>query len=81
MTKQDGTFSLTTGQTDGAAAGKYVVTIICPVPIKTKSEGMSFGGDPETEDRLQGAYANRDASQIKVTIKDGPNQLEPFDLK
>ena len=81
LTKPDGTFEVTTGSASGAAAGKYLVTIICPVPLKNQPKGMSFGGEPETEDRLKGAYANRDKSQIKVEIKDGPNHLPPFDLK
>lgn len=81
LTKEDGTFSLTTGETSGAPAGKYVVTIICATPVASTGEGMAFGGIPETEDRLKGAYANRDTSQIKVEIKTGSNQLEPFDLK
>ena len=80
-TKPDGTFSVVTGEIEGALPGKYTVTVMCQIPVKTKTEGMSFGGEGETEDRLKGAYANRDTSQIKVTIKDGPNQLEPFDLK
>lgn len=81
LTNDDGTFSLTTGQSPGAPAGKYVVTIICFVPLKTKVQGMSMGGEPETYDRLQGAYADRAASRIKVEVKSGPNQLEPFQLK
>jgi hypothetical protein len=80
-TKDDGTFSVMTGDLEGAKAGSYQVTIMCQVPVKKKSEGMAFGGMEETEDRLKGAYANRDTSQITVTIKEGPNQLEPFDLK
>ncbi len=80
-TKEDGTFSVMTGEVEGAKPGTYQITIMCQVPVKTKSGGMSFGGTEETEDRLKGAYSNRDSSQIKVTIKDGPNQLEPFDLK
>ena len=81
FTKEDGTFSVVTGEVEGAKPGAYRITIMCQVPVKTKTEGMSFGGMGETEDRLKGAYANRDASKITVTIKDGPNQLEPFDLK
>jgi hypothetical protein len=79
--KEDGTFTVVTGDVAGAAAGSYKVTVMCHVPIKAKTEGMSFGGMEETEDRLKGAYANRGNSKIAVTIKDGPNQLEPFDLK
>jgi hypothetical protein len=80
-TKEDGTFKAVTGDVEGAKPGTYKITIMCQVPVKTKTEGMSFGGMGETEDRLKGAYANRDASQITVKIKEGPNQLEPFDLK
>lgn len=81
FSQADGTFKVMTGSVEGAKAGTYVVTIMCQVPIKGKTEGMSFGGMEESEDRLKGAYANRDSSQIRVTIKEGPNQLEPFDLK
>ncbi len=81
LTKDDGTFSLTTGEINGADAGKYTVTIMCQVPSKDQPEGMSFGGMAETEDLLKGAYANKSTSQITIEIKDGPNQLQPFDLK
>lgn len=81
FTKEDGAFSVMTGDIEGANPGTYKITIMCQVPLKKKSQGMEFGGTPETEDRLKGAYANRDSSQFKVTIKEGPNQLEPFDLK
>ena len=82
FTKEDGTFSVMTGDIAGAKAGTYKVTVMCQVPTKAPPEGgMSFGGMGETEDRLKGAYANRNQSKISVTIKDGPNQLEPFDLK
>jgi hypothetical protein len=80
-TKEDGTFKIVTGDLEGAKAGTYKVTIMCQVPVKTKAEGMSFGGLDETDDKLKGAYANRDASKITVTVKEGANQLEPFDLK
>jgi hypothetical protein len=80
-TKEDGTFTVVTGPVEGARTGTFNITVMCQVPTKHKAAGMSFGGVAETEDRLQGAYANRDTSRITVTIKDGPNQLEPFDLK
>jgi hypothetical protein len=80
LTGEDGTFSLTTGQKAGAPAGEYVVTVICSeVPAGAK-KGISTGG-AETQDRLQGAYADRATSKIPVTVKKGVNQLEPFDLK
>jgi hypothetical protein len=81
LTKPDGTFELTTGDLKGADAGKYTITVICQAPIESKSQGLSFGGEPETEDRLKGAFANRNKSTITVEVKEGVNQLEPFDLK
>jgi hypothetical protein len=81
FTKEDGTFSVVTGDVEGAREGTYRITVMCQVPVKVKKEGMSFGGTEETEDRLKGAYANRGKSPFTVAIKDGPNQLEPFDLK
>jgi hypothetical protein len=81
FTKPDGTFSVTTGQVEGALAGTYKVTFICSqIPEAAKGGGLSTGG-MDTEDILKGAYANAEASKITVTIKEGPNQLEPFDLK
>jgi hypothetical protein len=32
-------------------------------------------------DVLKGMYADVNNSKLSVTIKSGPNQLEPFDLK
>ncbi|HZN35356.1 MAG TPA: hypothetical protein VFB80_16115, partial [Pirellulaceae bacterium] len=80
LTKEDGTFHLTTGQKDGARAGKYTVTIICSEIPQSAKKNLSTAG-VDSVDRLKGAYANVDASKIKVEIKTGPNQLEPFDLK
>jgi hypothetical protein len=80
LTGADGAFSVTTGDLSGAHAGKYRVTIICLVPAKEQPKGMAFGGEPETEDRLKGAYAKVASSKISAEIKDGPNQLAPFDL-
>jgi hypothetical protein len=80
LTGADGTFSVTTGRKDGAPAGEYVVTIICSQVPTTTTKEINTGG-VETQDRLQGAYADRATSRIKVVIKKGPNQLAPFDLK
>jgi hypothetical protein len=81
LTKEDGAFAVVTGESVGAHAGTYKVTVMCQVPVKSQASGMSFGGMEETEDRLKGAYSNFKTSTIEVEIKDGPNQLEPFDLK
>lgn len=81
QTMADGTFTVVTGDKEGAAAGDYIVTIICSeLPPEAKKGGLATGG-MDTVDRLKGAYANRDASKISVQIKKGPNQLEPFSLK
>jgi hypothetical protein len=82
LTKEDGTFTVMTGQKDGAPAGEYMVTIICSVPVNKKTgKAISLGSDEETIDVLSGKYADVNNSKLPVTIKSGPNQLEPFDLK
>jgi hypothetical protein len=81
MTGEDGTFTLTTGAKDGAPAGEYVVTFICPEEVVPKGKPAISTGPPESRDRLQGAYANAATSTFKVEVKAGPNQLEPFPLK
>src|SRR5262249_11617132 len=82
LTNEDGTFTLKTGEKDGAPAGEYVVTFICSeltdAPAGTK---IITTGAPETRDRLEGAYANAATSNLKITIRSGNNQLEPFQLK
>jgi hypothetical protein len=81
-TKEDGTFTLQTGQKEGAPTGQYVVTIICPQPLNKKAtKQITFGESEETVDILGGRYADSTASQIPATIKGGQNQLEPFNLK
>jgi hypothetical protein len=80
LSKADGTFTIMTGDKAGAAAGSYIVTIICSEVVKSK-EGIISTGPPETQDRLKGAYADRAKSSITVDVKKGPNQLEPFELK
>lgn len=82
FTKEDGTFSVTSGPENGAPAGEYVITIICSEvikPAKPKQEAFSMGTE-ETQDRLKGAYAERGLSKITVRIKSGVNKLEPFRL-
>jgi hypothetical protein len=81
MTQEDGTFKLTTGQKEGAPAGEYVVTLICSEEVNPSSKKSFSTKAPETQDRFQGAYAKPETSTLKVEIKKGNNQLEPFRLK
>jgi hypothetical protein len=80
LTKEDGTFVLVTGDREGAPAGDYVITVICSEQLPSKPGAISTG-PPETRDKLNGAYADRDKSTITVTVKAGENQIDPFDLK
>jgi hypothetical protein len=85
VTGEDGTFELTTGKGEGAPEGEYVVTFYCPQDVedkpgkKAKSKGMRM--QREQEDRFKGAYASEAKSSFKVTVKNGKNELEPFNLK
>ena len=80
LTKEDGTFTVTTGKKEGAPAGEYVVTIICSEVVDKNKKSMSTE-PPETRDRLGGAYAEKSTSRITVKIANGTNQLEAWDLK
>ena len=82
LTQEDGTFTLTTGSKEGAPAGEYVVTIIWPQTVGPPlREGEIAAKQPDTEDRLHGAYANAKTSVLKAVVKEGANQLDPFPLK
>jgi hypothetical protein len=76
----DGAFTLTTGDKEGAPAGEYVVTVICPEEAKLP-KGKISTAPPESKDRFEGAYANPASSRLQAQVKAGPNQLEPFRLK
>jgi hypothetical protein len=83
QTDAEGTFTLSTGQSPGAPAGEYVVTLICPQMVDAKGKkqvGMS-GQRLTTVDAFKGAYAREESSTIKVEVKSGANELEPFNLK
>lgn len=70
----DGTFTLSTfGTGDGAPAGEYVVVIQWPK--------VNPDNEEEQEDRLQGRYADPAAAKLKAQVKEGPNELPPFQLK
>jgi hypothetical protein len=83
LSGQDGTFTVMTGQQDGAPEGEYVVTIICSaVPQADPKKAKPLGtGEIETVDILGGAYATAANSKIIVVVKPGTNELATFDLK
>ena len=71
----EGKFQLSTyGANDGAPAGEYVVTIT-----------WTGADDEENRDRLpdklQGRYSDPKSSPLKVTVKEGANDLTAFHLK
>jgi len=80
LTGEDGTFTLTTGEREGAAAGEYAVTAIWSEEAP-KVKGRISTAPPDNRDRLQGAYANAATPPFKVEIKGGENALPPFQLK
>jgi hypothetical protein len=71
--QKDGSFELTTyTQGDGAPAGEYAVTVQWTKPILQ-------GKDPVPGPNVIPAiYATPDTTPLRITVKEGPNQLEPF---
>ena len=73
---QDGTFKISgRGTFDGAPAGRYGVTIFDPSAEK-QVDGQNAGPD-----LLKGKYADSKTTPLKVEVKPGENELEPFHLK
>jgi len=73
----DGTYTLSSGSNSGANPGDYVVVVVVngdippPVPGKT----------PENPKALSPIkYASKDTSDLKVTVKAGPNVI-PLEMK
>jgi hypothetical protein len=69
----DGGFEVTTyTQGDGAPAGEYAVTVLWTKPI---TQGKEAVPGPNV---IPSIYGSPDKTPLSVTIKEGPNQLEPF---
>ena len=68
----DGTFEVGTyGEKDGAPKGEYAVTVVWLIENpRTKKEWSP----------LPTRYMAPDQSGLRVTIHDGPNELQPFQL-
>lgn len=80
LTREDGTFIVTTGEEQGAPAGKYTLTFLCSEAVTPANEKAALMG-PQSEDRFKGAYLEKAKSTFKVEVKAGSNQLEPLRLK
>ncbi|MCS6853052.1 MAG: hypothetical protein NZ700_17995 [Gemmataceae bacterium] len=71
----DGSFVLSTyTENDGAPAGEYLVTIEW-YPPRPEDEEADVGPD-----RLEGRYSNPKTSGLRCTIKEGTNEIPPFEL-
>jgi hypothetical protein len=69
----DGSFQIGTYRDkDGAPAGQYAVTVVW----KTEARG----GDDQ-DNLLPVRYLNPSTSGLTAQVKEGPNELEPFQLK
>jgi hypothetical protein len=78
FTGPDGKFELTTlSRADGSPAGEYKILIQWPEVKGTGPGGKPILGD----DRLHGRYMNLEKTELKASIKDGPADLPPFELK
>jgi hypothetical protein len=71
VVREDGSYSLTTYQTDdGAPAGDYAVVVRWPPDVSR----------PSLADRLSGAYADPQKSRWKVTVAEGDNELPVIEI-
>jgi hypothetical protein len=72
----DGTFRLSTyASYDGAPPGSYAVLIVYPSPAQ-KIDGENAGPD-----LLQGRYADPKTTPLRAEIKEGTNDIEPFNVR
>ncbi len=80
-TEPDGTYTLVTGDDDGAPVGDYVVILQWlkqPADSKNANNGsMVMGGEPV--DALKGKYIDRKKG-FKVKVEKGKPELETFKL-
>ncbi len=73
--RRDGSFRLSTYLSyDGAPPGRYAVVIVYRSPEKKEDD------ENRGPDLLQGRYADPKTTPLKVEVKEGPNNLEPFNL-
>ena len=72
----DGAFRLSTyASYDGAPPGTYAVLIVYPSPAQ------QIDGENAGPDLLQGRYADPKTTPLRAEIKEGTNNLEPFNVQ
>ena len=85
----EGNFKLKTyTDDDGAPAGKYRVSIIAPARTRSgSSKDQPAGETPASQGivvdvppAIANKYSNVDTAGIEVTVQEGDNNLEPFEL-
>jgi len=77
-TDSEGRFLLSTGADgNGAPPGDYVVTF---EKLRVESDIQNSGIEMEV-DEFGGKYSNPQTSPWLVTVEDGENELEPFELE
>jgi hypothetical protein len=75
VVKEDGSFTLYSGEHEGAAPGEYAVL------IQWRQGANPSGGRRERPpDRLQGRYADAEHPRLQASVKAGANHLPPFEL-
>jgi len=76
IVQDDGSFELVCGSLgNGAPAGEYDVLIEWKEIL-----GQGKGRPQRGPDKLQGRYADPKNPRLHATVKEEPNELEPFDL-
>ena len=74
--QDDGTFKVGVNvDGDGAPPGEYVAT------VQWFKVVQSEGGSGPGPNVIPAAYSDPGQSPLKVTVKDGPTELEPFQLR
>jgi len=74
-TDDNGGFRLTTFSAyDGAPPGDYRVTVVANWVSQS-------GQDVEVPDLLKGKFSDPAKSPLRITVREGENELEQFDLK
>jgi hypothetical protein len=82
MVDADGSFHLASYTAkDGAPPGEYQVTIDWLPPGFTRQQAHEYEAKQMNPDKLGSRYAKAKSSGLRATVTEGPNELEPFQLK